>query len=379
LDSALGTHFPMLLLPSLLAAFTAMPAALLPQDVIRSDRSTEKVVDDRGTAHATIRMKLEPESEPWKYWQAQWGTKDTSSLSVKFIPRELDRGDSHLHPTTGLCRKGRNSGPSMTTIVWPAWKLEGSDFVMKVGQIRAGDWWVYLSSEDLGQTLPTLVTVTADQDFTIEVDANSFQVAEKWIMHFPKLPPAWLQAPVAFEQVGGAPFTQTGTGLEDVLDDSQFMFDPRSDCVVFFTNSYGLNELQANGGYFWSVSLKELRAKAKKDDSPLTIDLSLQMPTLSAVLAPDGKGNKLRDGGEGGGIGFRALPDENGVYPLFPGDFFGALTSNYEVRIYGLPPGSYQIMRYSNPEGREVQSLTVEVKGPQFEAPQKQSPSQAGD
>ncbi len=288
---------------------------------------------------------------------------------VHFLPREIDRSDTQLYPTLGMCRKGRNSGPTTHSMVWPFWRLEENEFVMKVGQIREGDWWVYLSSEDIGQSHPKLVTITADQDFTIEMDASSFRMAEKWIMHFPELTPGWLQSPVAFEQISGAPFTQTGTGLESVLDDSQFMFDPRSDQAVFFKNSYGLDPLQANGGFFWSVSLKDLRAKAKLEGKPLTIDLRKQIPTLSCVLAQDGAGVDAQNGGEGGTISVEPLADDDGVYPLFPGDFFGALASNYEARIFGLPPGRYRIVRYSQAEERIVQDIVVDVDGPQFEAP----------
>jgi len=46
----------------LLAALTAISPAL-PQDVLRPDRLNNKAVDERGTAHVTIRMSLESESE----------------------------------------------------------------------------------------------------------------------------------------------------------------------------------------------------------------------------------------------------------------------------------------------------------------------------
>ena len=354
----------------------ALCAALPAQHVLPPERPKEKVVDERGKAYATVRMALQPGSEQWEYWRTQWEGED-SDLSLTFLPRHRDRSEERLHETRGHCRKGRGmSGPEMNSLVWPSWSLEETEVVIKVGNIREGDWWFYLSSEDLGYSQPQLVTVVAEQDFTVEVDAKSFRKSEEWNLLLPEVPIAWLQMASAFEKIGDAPLIQSSPGGEDIHDNSQFLFDPRADHVVIFLNSYSLKPFQPNGGFFWSVSLAELRAKAKKEGNGLIIDLRSQIPALSVILPQDGDGAANFRGGEGGTIGIDTLPNEDGSYPLFPGNFFGAIASNHEAKISGLPPGRYRIWRHSAAEEREVFSKIIDVSGPQYHAPAKANSSE---
>lgn len=344
-----------------LPLFFANPSCLLSQEVAPQNNEIAPNADELGPAAGVIRMPLLPESEEWKLWKSKWKSKEDPHFWVRLLPKNLDHGESRIRPKSGICRKGSyRSIPTPRPVFWPGWYLMENDLVVELGPVEHGEWWVYLTDEELGTTKPQLVEVSPGKKFEIELDAGTFRRDEKWVMHFPKLPPGWLQAPSAFEQIAGAPFSQTDTGLDDVMDHSQFLFDPRSDQAVIFMNSYAVNPGQANGGFFWSVSLNELRAQAKKEGKPLVIDLRQKMPTISASIGHYGLGLS------GSSVSVEPLPDDNGVYPVFPGDFHSAIVANSKCDLWGLPAGRYRISRYVEGKDEKVQSQVIDVTGPQF-------------
>ncbi len=319
------------------------------------------VVAEIPRAKVELRFQLNPESELFDYFQNAWKDRLPEYWGVRFVPKRVGHKDCRLRIVSGGLRKEWGDLPYVRPrIIWPSWRLEGQEVIVDVGKVGVGEWWLNLSTEKFGQSMPQLVTIKEGTTNQFDVDLSTLLEPEIWQVLLPEMPESAVMGPFGFEQIAQAPMLQGGgVGKQDGFGKSILLIDPRAHSLILHQLFYSDYEELLNGGYFWTIPLEDLRRKAKLSQSELVIDLSQSKPRLSATLP-------AFEGHVGAcSVGVQPLEDEDGGLPLFPRDYFGLIVSNLEVKVFGLEPGRYRLVRYISDGTGVVQEEVVEVKPPQ--------------